>query len=393
MLPLMSSHRGRPDRLFDRLRIKHLRVFNTLAQRGRYQSTADQFGATDQHIRDLVDDIEEVFGGGSGTFITSVTGTRGSYVPTPAGEQARDIFLQILNLLDAAERLKGGATGQQQRLLAFLPHHTQLVTKVMVALRDRNIVVPRTLDELDRAGGRFEDRVLDNVRRRVSDLVIGPPPEKRATDRRRRSLQTNLLYTARLEAMVPVERVGDGRLELHRLAEHDLLLPPPGFRSRDVLDNSFVEAGLADRGLRLRVVMPSQVTSVLVKMGWDGLGTVVLPSDIALPFKSGSYSAGRDADRFAWVPLVTDSGTHLTHGVYVTTRSNREAEPGVQDIVDAIDAAVQATPGLEGSDPIRPADGAVRSLLADLSGGRLDDHLEAIRAALTAREAVTTDRL
>ncbi|MEV0393909.1 LysR substrate-binding domain-containing protein [Polymorphospora rubra] len=381
----------RPDRHFDRLRIKHLRVFDALTRRGRYRSTAAQFGATDQHIRDLVDDLEQAFGGGPGTLVTQVAGTRGAYVPTPAGEQARDIFGQILNLLDAAERLRGSATGQQ-RLLAFLPHHTQLVTKVMIALRDRDIVVPHTLDELDRAGGRFEERVLDNVRRRVYDLVIGPPPERRASDRRRKGLQTNLLYTARLEAMVPVERVGDGHLELHRLAEHELLLPPPGFRSRDILDSSFVESGLADRGLRLRVVKPSQVTGVLVKMGWDGLGTVVLPSDIALPYKAGSYSAGPDADRFAWVPLVTGANTHLTHGVYVTTRANRDAEPGVQEIVDAVAAAVDATPGLEGTDPLpaAPADRAARSLLADLAAGRYDDQLAAIRAAVDARAAAGT---
>jgi hypothetical protein len=89
----------------------------------------------------------------------------------------------------------------------------------------------------------------------------------------------------------------------------------------------------------------------LVAFGEEGHGTVVVPSDIAYPFKAGHTLAGPEAASFKWVPLLKANGELLTQQVFATTRKN--PEDGLLRVVEVLRQEVADRQLNVGDEPTR----------------------------------------
>lgn len=327
----MPQHeRGRgPD---PRITLARLRVFVSVAELDCSVSrAADELRQTPNAVRQNLDLLQSAFAGRS-LFAQDRRGL--SVFGTEVYRQAREMMDRWGALSDS---------GSSTLRITFLPQHAHLVSAVMRRLRvtvaderlgrdaggrdgrsdDHIECTTNVLGEQDRSMVVFEENVIGSLLHGATDLVIGPPPRRvgdpPALDRHR-------LYTSRLEAMIDsaeveaeAENEAEHGIELRDLVRRRLLVPPLPARSRQMLEREIAEHIADDPGIAARVAHEAYGTKVLVAFGQDGHGTVVVPSDIALPFKSGSSFAGTRAGSFRWVPVRRD-GVDLTQEVYATTR-------------------------------------------------------------------------
>ncbi|MEU4196791.1 LysR substrate-binding domain-containing protein [Kribbella sp. NPDC026611] len=133
----------------------------------------------------------------------------------------------------------------------------------------------------------------------------------------REDVVSRVLYQSELVAMVPLEE-GLAEIELSELIKRDLLLAPTDTRSRQRLNEAIKSAKLPKLTSET-VKLEAYGTKVLVAFGSHKHGTVVVPSDIAYPFRAGNQLAGEWAERFTWA-RVTSEGKPITNNVFVTTR-------------------------------------------------------------------------
>jgi len=252
----------------------------------------------------------------------------GRQVLTDLGHRLKNIALPMMNLWEGIARADGGTT-----VVAFLPQHAFFISRVVKRLRDQQSVQPHVLNERDRNIDTYEIRVIGPLAGGETDIVVGPPPPanaKRITELRRREL-----YTSRLEAMLPTSDTRTMITVTDLARAGNLLVPFPPTRSRKLLQDAIEdELGPADPGPSRRVFLEAYGTKVLVAFGEDGHGTVVVPSDIAYPFKAGHTPAGPEAEGFQWVPVVRSDGTALTQQVFATTRD--DPSPDVERVIEVI---------------------------------------------------------
>lgn len=213
--------------------------------------------------------------------------------------------------------------------VAFLPHHAVLLAEVCKMQPDpTRLMNMQVLGESERSEIAYQDRVLGRLAAGGIEVAVGHPAVAR-------SLKSEPLYRTSYRAMVPKDAEGDV-ISLANLARRGLLLPPKPTRSRSLLDKS-----LAREGLEADIVLEAYQTKVLVLMGWAGLGTVVLPADLARLYDRDAPFGGREADEFKWVKVADNEGRLLNHKVNVTTRGT-DAASGVNEIVRALHAATKA---------------------------------------------------
>ena len=76
---------------------------------------------------------------------------------------------------------------------------------------------------------------------------------------------------------------------------------------------------------------------MLIQYGMAGLGTVVVPSDIAHPFHHGHEYGGPRTGNFRWIPVVRSTGRPIYQEVFATYRHytvpHTEAIPTVVKII------------------------------------------------------------
>lgn len=255
----------------------------------------------------------------------------GRKVPTELGEELLEYARQMVDLWKGSVRL-----GSSTVVLAFLPQHAFFVSPAILSLRDKFTIHNRVLGEQDRSAEVFETHVIGPLAGGEIDLVVGPPPKP---VQRRQQLTKNRLYTSQLEAMIQAD---DPRTEVtvQELVENDrLLVPPRQTRSRRMLEGAIRDEVKEDPGTIKRVSLETYSTKALVAFGEDRHGTVVVPSDIANPFKHGNILAGPASKRFKWIPVVRGNGHRLTHDVFATHR--RRPRTDVTDLVKALREAVQ----------------------------------------------------
>lgn len=245
------------------------------------------------------------------------------------------------------ERAARGVVGEYGRMrrtarddglprLACLPHHALFVAPATARLRARSgreRVTVEYLDEADEAP-------------RAHALFIGAAPLP--------AVRSVLLYTARLEAMVPAERCGDAWLSVPELLR----------RYRPVLHLPGVPPDrVAAWGLGRPAPGATNPVAAVLRLrheafggGWDGR-VLVAPSDAALAFKPGMEFGGRHAERFRWVPLMGDAP--LTYEVRLGLRPSGD-DGGLEVVAAEVRAAVRALPALSGGDlvPVDRVQGA-----------------------------------
>lgn len=313
------------------------RRLEILAAVGREQSirrAAHELFISQPTVRDALDALEAVIGG-------PLKDTRdgdapGLYRLSAIGRQVVEQGEAILNLCEGVTRL-----GERRPpAVAFLPHHAPLLARAWANLDDQAAMDLQVLGESERSTSAFANRVLGRLEAGAIAVAVGHP----AVDRPK--LDSQPLYDVDYEAMLPAAW-RPKTISIAQLAERRLVLPPAPTRSRVVLEEAFKAAGLTEDR---EVVLEAYQTKVLVLMGWAGLGTVVLPSDLARLYKTGGDFGGPQAKGVRWVKVVSGNGQRLVHQVNVTTSRDRSTK------VERVIAAIREAVGQLGYDaPSKPA--------------------------------------
>jgi DNA-binding transcriptional LysR family regulator len=251
-------------------------------------------------------------------------GTRGQLLLTARG---REFERAARGVVGEYQQMRRAACDDGRPRLACLPHHAVFVAPAQARLLER-FGRPRVEVEY------LEPHRAVQLGRHA--LLVGPPAM---------GGRSVLLYTARLEAMVPAAHFPHARLSLPELLQRYR----PMLHLTGVPDERVAEWGLD----RPPPGPPDTVTAVLrlrheaCGQHWDGR-VLVIPSDAALAFKAGMEFGGRGAEQFRWVPVV--AGAPLTHEVRLTVRSAGDDE-ALEAAVAAVRSAARALPALSGGDP------------------------------------------
>ncbi|MGI5214498.1 hypothetical protein [Plantactinospora sp. CA-290183] len=246
-----------------------------------------------------------------------------------------------------------------QRLLpkiVCLPHHVSITSRLECDLRHEHpdhedqVIV----EELGQGLGSdedFEDEALFPLTLGHHEITIG-----NRTAAYEEELQSDLLYAAQLEAMVPAEypREQLGLAEL--VTAHRAMLPTENSRSRRLLADRIAGQRIEAPPKELWVAadtygMPTAVHRVAEDHQRFGSGSklvVVAPSDVALLYKGGSRFGGSGVEASKWVPLHHEQ-ERLELGVYVTTTNPRPNH--LRPIVDRIKRICEELPELGGTRP------------------------------------------
>lgn len=302
---------------------KRLQMFESLAATGSFKQAAQELFRAEVSLRQNIQALERAVGGALTT--RNDEDPPGFHRLTPLGEQVRVYGSQVLLRCEALTRL-----GEQRRpAVAFLPHHAPLMAEVCREVENpHELMEMQVLGESERSEAAFKNRVLSRLSAGAIAVAVGHPTKDR-------NLVSSRLYTVDYEAMVPRHRAVEA-MSLEELVDSGpLVLAPPATRSRSLL-----EERLAEEGLTPNVALEAFQTKVLVLMGWAGLGTVVLPSDLARLYKEGQSFGGEVATQFTWVKVVDRKGKRLTHDVNVTT--NPSPIKPIKDVVAAIKRAADA---------------------------------------------------
>lgn len=260
------------------------------------------------------------------------------YLLTTAGERVLQIARQVVAL---HERIGSAAAAPTVWTLACGPHHTQFVALAEDRLRSAeggDKLRVEYLAQRNRAEHQFFGDPVDRLLRNEFHLIIGPPV-------RRAGLRSTRLYEARLEAMIDHD-FPDDRLALAELvSDYEAFLQPRDVRARRVLEDAITAAGIPDPDPARRVAMETYETATSVirlrsehrRPGRERGRILVVPSDVALPYKVGMMFGGGDAHRFKWVPIHAGSGP-LRLETCVTIRDAHQSE--LRPVIEALRAGV-----------------------------------------------------
>ncbi|MFE2964422.1 LysR substrate-binding domain-containing protein [Streptomyces sp. NPDC059340] len=307
-----------PVDLDPRVTLQRLHAFALTAEKCSLKDAGDAMGMTASAIRQHLATLDDVYGRP-----LLQKGERGSWEVTEFGKKVLPKAQQAVHKWAEITRI-----GSDTVVVEFLPQHAYFVSPVTAALvSDHMEIKLAPLSEHDRDRSRFEEAVVARVADGVSDLVVGLPPKSMA------KLEKTHLYTSRLVAMISRKEKRD-HLTLDEVAQRPLLLPPIATRSRELLDKALTEA-LKETGTSHPVpVVEAYGTKVLVTLGEDGHGTVIVPSDVAYPFAEGKRLGGPISEGFKWVPLRDQNGKELTQQVFATTRPQPSED--VTKIIDGL---------------------------------------------------------
>jgi hypothetical protein len=263
-------------------------------------------------------------------------------------------FLRFANKIVASYQEE--RTPTTQRILpkiVCLPHHVFITSRLECDLRAQHPnhedqIIVEELRHGDRGDDGFEDEALFPLTLGHHEIAIGGK-----TTAYEQELQSDSLYTARLEVMVPAGFPRD-QVELAELVtEYRALLPPESAHARKLLEEWIAKAHIEAPVKDLRVVAETYEITMSVQRAFDdhrrfgdrSRRVVVAPSDVALLYKPGSRFGGAGLEASRWVPLQHEQ-KRLELDVCVTTTNPRPNH--LRPIVDRLRAICDAEPRLSG---------------------------------------------
>jgi DNA-binding transcriptional LysR family regulator len=331
------------------------RVFIAVAENRTYDAAAKQLGEVrDSYSRQSVGRaVEKVEGWANAALLQRKAG--GTYSLTPAGDRFLAAAKQVVALYD---RIDSGTVEPPLWTLACAPHHTQFVTIAAERLRDANGGADKIrveyLERTERGEHQFQGEPVDRLVRQEFRLIIGPEVDKSG-------LRSIPLYHAQLEAMVD-KRFPSDRLPLGDLVtRYEALLQPQDIRARRTLEDAIAQADVVDPG-GVRIAMETTETAASVmrlrterRRRGGRERVMVVPSDVAQPYKDGMEFGGLGASKFKWVPIHASSGP-LRLPTFVTVR--KEDANVLRPVIEELHAGVAKLDGgrhpISGT-PLRPA--------------------------------------
>jgi hypothetical protein len=237
--------------------------------------------------------------------------------------------------------------------IVCLPHHVYLTSRLECDLREQHPthedqILVEELPHGDDGDDGFEDEALFPLTLGHHEIAIGG-----RTTAYEQELQSDLLYVARLEVLVPAGYPGDRMALAELVSGYRALLPPEGAQVRKLLEEWITRARIDAPGKDSRVAAETRETAMSVhraaddhqRFGDKSRRVVVAPSDVALLYQSGARFGGTVVDASRWVPLHHEQQS-LELDVCVTTTNPRPNH--LRPIVDRLRAICAADPRLTG---------------------------------------------
>ncbi|SNT65197.1 DNA-binding transcriptional regulator, LysR family [Asanoa hainanensis] len=297
------------------------RVFIAVVENRSYRAAASQLtdvwgSYSRQSVGRAVEKIEAWAGE---TLLQRKAG--GTYSLTAAGDTFLSVARRLVALYDGID---SGPVEPPLWTLACAPHHTQFVTLAADRLRaengDADKIRVEYLERTARGEEQFQGEPVDRLVRQEFRLIIGPEVVKS-------SLLSIPLYRAQLEAMVERRFRGD-RLSLSDLvSDYEALLQPQDIRARRALELAIQQSDVVDPGGARIAMETTETAAIVMRLRTEARReggrnrVMVVPSDVAQPYKKGMEFGGRGASRFKWVPIHASSGP-LSMPTYVTIRKD-----------------------------------------------------------------------
>jgi Bacterial regulatory helix-turn-helix protein, lysR family len=277
---------------------------------------------------------------------------QGDHHLTEAGRQFLD---GARNVVTAYKLMRHEIVDRGLPTMACFPHHLYFVARAENNMAgpldapDRTMIV-KVLDHQYRGETAFHRHAVERLRLGVYHWVVGPPVEGDEI------VESMKLYSAQLEAMVPVKWPRDEMSLTELVRDHRMIAPPAEMRSRSQLEQRIREWEIPDERRETRVAGKTIETSTSVlRLRLQAQRheraresrVLVAPSDVALAYKPGMEFAGHGCEQFKWVPLYhslpSDNGSRervrLLQDVHVTWLRHNP-QPAVAQVVDALVAAV-----------------------------------------------------
>lgn len=202
--------------------------------------------------------------------------------------------------------------------VASMNHETTGVTRVGVIGTTARWLVSQLLVALARAYPRVQAVVVDATTTSLLPQVLNGRLDLAvvALPVRDPDLESRELFREELMVVAPLAHplAAYERVTLAELAEHELLLEPPGTAFRDDLDS---QARLA--GLRLRPQAEVDGMRLLASLAFEGFGAAILPASAVPPVGFGGTAGG-------WTRVAIDGVVGRTVGV-VTRRRGLPSAP------------------------------------------------------------------
>ncbi|MFE7772457.1 hypothetical protein ACFU5O_00845 [Streptomyces sp. NPDC057445] len=230
--------------------------------------------------------------------------------------------------------------------LAHLPHHLHYVARLESWLRNKygpeKMLETIPLRQQHRGDNEFKQHALLPLRHGEYQAVIG-----RRAPEDMDGLRSERLYWAQLQAKVKAGYAGD-TMQLTELSKYPLMVAPRDLGSRLLLEQKVEQYGIGP----LIIAEESYETSThILRMRADHQAgvlndrVVVVPSDVALVFKTDYEFGGTGAEHFKWVPIMHNA-EQLQLEVCVTTLNQRSEL--LTEAVTQLQYICRKLPGLEG---------------------------------------------
>ena len=305
------------------IELRRLLAFAAVVTYGRVQAAADALGMTKEGVAKPVRELQKAFGDRP---LTETQDDR--VVPTALGTAVHQVALDILNRAESLRHLSQHT--KPVTTLAYLPHHAEFVAPMLAAAGDDDHLIDfQVLEDEHRAAEVFQQVVIGRLNRGVYDVVIGPPP----TPERGHNLYSKPLYRCCMVALV--NSTEPDEMSFAEAASRPLLLPPADTRAGLAIRGALDLAAPGDTE-SLNIVQAAHSATVLVVSARAGLGTVILPGDIAFSYSPNGSLHGWNLRHLKWVPLRDSAQNLLTHTVYATVRRRSQTDLGVTNVLQAL---------------------------------------------------------
>jgi DNA-binding transcriptional LysR family regulator len=270
-------------------------------------------------------------------------------------------FLRFANKIVASyQEERTPTTRRTLPKIVCLPHHVYITSRLECDLREQHPnhedqILVEELRHSDLGDDDFEDDALFPLTLGHHEIVIGG---KTATYEQ--EFQSDLLYRAQLEVMVPAGFQRD-QMDLAELVNgYRALLPPEGAHARKLLEDWIARTRIDTPTKDLWVVAGTHEITMSVqrasddhhRFGEKSQRVVVAPSDVALLYKPGARFGGEGVDASKWVPLQHEDD-YLELDVCVTTTNPRPNH--LRTIVETLKTICDENPQLSGRRVNTPA--------------------------------------
>lgn len=312
----MDSEAPRYRQVMSRLKLRHLRLIDAIAEAKSISSAADVFNITQPAVSKGLHEIEDILG--VSLFVRGPNGLTLTTIGRSVLEHSKAIQSQIRHVTEEIEAIKAGSSGVVVvgAMLVSLP---MLMPAALRLLRERDIHVPVRVVE------GASDALMEELRSGVLDLTVG---RLKPIEPRERMVQEVLFY----EPMVVVAARRHplaNRIEVtyDDLAHAKWILPPPESIVHGPVMQLFAQHGF------------SKPHAYVETTSFPMMRALLIDNDLIAALPHSVVQRDVQSGHFVVLPVRFP---HEPLAVGITIASNRTLTPAASQLISCIREAAKS---------------------------------------------------